>query len=375
MVNDCIRIGLKENITSMRALSPKTYHRLEGYDVLASYRLMVTGQAAGILRNYRKSKRRNPDTRIPYASKAFLTDCYGFKIEGNKLRVPIRKGKQEYVQLNQHTLDTISGKVVNSITFTPSTLSIAYSKEVVEIEPVGAIGMDRNLDNITIADNDGGIQRFALSKATRIKERCRQTRRKFRRNDVRIARSLFAKYGAIQRNRVGWILHNVSASIVRQAKAKKSRIVMENIKGIRRLYRKGNGQGADYRAKLNSWSYFELQRQIEYKAKWEGIPVIYVSARGTSVNCSMCGSRTYPNEQRSLFCPKCNISFDRDENAARNILAKGGLRFGPAGLLGEAVRGNPTRAAILEADRSQPNSRDEGIPESLTEPRPWAWNE
>ena len=110
---------------------------------------------------------------------------------------------------------------------------------------------------------------------------------------------------------------------------------------------------------MNSWSYFELQRQIEYKARWEGLPVFYVAARGTSVNCSTCGSRTYPNEQRTLFCPKCEVSFDRDENAARNILAKGGLRFGPNGLSGEAVKGNPTKTAIPGVDGSQSMSRDD----------------
>jgi putative transposase len=69
---------------------------------------------------------------------------------------------------------------------------------------------------------------------------------------------------------------------VRQAKEKQFGIVMENLKGIRRLYRKGNWQGKDYRARMNTWSYSELQRQIEYKARWEGIPVYYVHASRTS---------------------------------------------------------------------------------------------
>jgi putative transposase len=130
---------------------------------------------------------------------------------------------------------------------------------------------------------------------------------------------------------------------------------MENIRGIRRLYRRGNGQGNDYRARLNSWSFYELQRQIEYKARWEGIPVAYVAARGTSVNCSICGSRTYPNGQRTLHCSRCGISVDRDVNAARNILAKGGgVRFtpdGPPEVRREAVKGNEaTTAPILRAD-------------------------
>jgi len=249
----------------------------------------------------------------------------------------------------------ISGHTPRSLTLTASGLSISLSKEIAEIEPGGAIGIDRNLDNVTLADSDGDILRHDLGKGTEVKARCRETESHFKRNDARIRRVVYGKYGRIQRNRVDWLLHNVSASIVRRAKEKRFGIVMEDIRGIRRLYRKGNGQGNDYRAKLNSWSFYELQRQIEYKAKWEGIPVAYVAARGTSVNCSICGSRTvtYPNERRTLHCPRCDISIDRDVNAARNILAKGGVRFtpdGPPEVRTKAMKGNETTTPILRAD-------------------------
>ncbi len=129
------------------------------------------------------------------------------------------------------------------------------------MEPAGLIGIDRNLDNVTITDSGGNIQKYDLSRATEIKEDCRQAKMGFKRNDYRIRKQVYAKYGRIQRNKVGWILHNTSASIVRQAKEKQLGIVMENLKGIRKLYRKGNGQGKDYRARMNGWSFAELQRQ------------------------------------------------------------------------------------------------------------------
>ena len=249
---------------------------------------------------------------------------------------------------------SISGHTPRSLTLTANGLSISLSKEIAEVEPVGAIGIDRNLDNVTTADSDGSTLRHDLGRATEIKARCRETKSHFKRNDARIRRVVYGKYGRIQRNRVNSLLHNVSASIVKRAKKKRFGIVMEEIKGIHRLYRKGNGQGTNYRARLNSWSFYELQRQIEYKARWEGIPVAYVAARGTSVNCSKCGSRTYPNGRRTLFCPKCDVSVDRDVNAARNILAKGrGVKFtpdGPPGARVEAVKGNEMTTPILRAD-------------------------
>ncbi len=256
----------------------------------------------------------------------------------------MRKGEYEYISLTKYTLEGLSNPsyTIRSVSLTGHTISIAFSKETVEMEPAGAIGIDRNLDNITTADSEGNVRRFDLSRVSEIKAKCRETKSHFKRNDVRIRGRIFEKYGTIQRNRVQWILHNTSSSIIRQAKERRQAIIMENIKGIRKLYRRGNGQGNVYRARLNSWSFYELQRQIEYKAKWEGIPVDYLDARGTSAMCAKCGCKTMqnPNAHRLLYCPNCRISMDRDVNAARNILAKGGVRFTPSGLASEAVNGN-----------------------------------
>ena len=144
----------------------------------------------------------------------------------------------------------------------------------------------------------------------------------------------------------------MSKRIVENAKTKRYGIVMERLTGIRRLYRKGNGQSRNYRARMNSWSYGELQRQIEYKARWEGVKVIYVPARNTSKRCSICGYKTLESTQRQLWCPKCGTILDRDENAARN-LAAGGLRFSPDGPPGEAMveeREPENATPILKAD-------------------------
>ncbi|MGA2790933.1 MAG: zinc ribbon domain-containing protein [Candidatus Bathyarchaeia archaeon] len=125
---------------------------------------------------------------------------------------------------------------------------------------------------------------------------------------------------------------------------------MERLTGLRKLYQRGNRQGRRYRGRMNSWSYAELQRQIEYKARWEGLPVIYVHPPGTSAKCSICGSRMArtPEENRTLRCPSCGASVDRDVNAARNILARG-MRFAPIAL--------PVEAMVQEPAVGNPESR------------------
>lgn len=340
MVNDCIRIGIKENITSMKQLSLKTYHTLKTYDISTRYRLTAISSASGMLRNYRKSLRKNPNTKTPYATKLRLIDCYGFRIQGKRVRLTLRDHEYIYIVLDNHTLQVLSepNYIPKSICLSIDSLSITYSKEVApRTEPKGFIGIDRNIDNITTCTTNGQLQLHNLSDATRIKSTYREVKSHFTRNDVRIKKQISQKYGKKQTNKISQILHHVSKAIVQEAKINRFGIIMENLKGIRKLYRKGNGQGRNYRAKLNGWSFYELQRQIEYKAKWEGIPVMYIPPQKTSSTCSICGSRITECVERKVWCQNCKTLVDRDVNAARNILAKGGLRFGPYGQQGEAM--------------------------------------
>jgi putative transposase len=362
MVNDCIRIGLAGNVTSMKAISGKAYHELAGYDVPTYYRLTAISKAAGILQNYRQTLRKHPGAKKPYAAKLMLTDCYAFKVFKGELRLPIRAREYVYIPLNAYTLRSIESYDVRSVCLTASAASLTFSKEVVQVEPVGLIGIDRNLDNVTTADSGGSIQKYDLSRATDIKENCRQAKRGFKRNDCRVMKQLYSKYGRIQKNKVGWILHNTSAGIVKEAKERRFGIVMEDIRGIRKLYRRGNWQGRDYRARMNGWSYAGLQRQLEYKARWEGIPVFYVNPSKTSSTCATCGCNIVECAGRRVYCPHCGRLVDTDENGALNIVGAG-LRFSLKGVAGEARKGNPEEQkeqVIPGADATQlthhPNS-------------------
>src|SRR5438552_2284073 len=92
MVNDCVRIGIRENLTSMKSLSVKAYHQLSAYDIPTYYRLTAISRAAGILRNYRRELKRNLSARVPYVTRPALTDCYGFRVIHRLVRLSIRKG-------------------------------------------------------------------------------------------------------------------------------------------------------------------------------------------------------------------------------------------------------------------------------------------
>lgn len=63
---------------------------------------------------------------------------------------------------------------------------------------------------------------------------------------------------------------------------------------------------------------------LSSKAESAGVTVVKVDPKGTTQECSGCG-KVVPKtlRDRKHDCPHCGLSLDRDENAARNILARG----------------------------------------------------
>jgi putative transposase len=365
MVNDSIRIGLLNDVFSLRKLSLLSYNQLAQYDSPSYYKLCAISRAAGILAARKKSVQRGYATKTPYAVRPQLVSCYGFKIENGDLRIPVSRGKRFSIPLTNHVLDVISqpGVKVRSFTLTQNRLSLCIARDVPTVNCASTVGVDRNLRNLTVG-NDDQTSHYDLSKTVRIASTTLRIVASFTRDDDRIRTGLASRYGQRRTARTGHILHNATKTIVAVAVQQRTAIVLENIEGIRSLYRKGNGQGRKYRGRMNSWSFGEAQRQIEYKARWVGLPVIRLSrreTRGSSVSCPRCGERLQSDKRlgRKLWCGNCRIVMDRDQVAAVNLARRGRVRFARSrppilseaqGGAGEAMKGNPTLTVIPGVD-------------------------
>ncbi|MEM3065443.1 MAG: transposase [Candidatus Nitrosotenuis sp.] len=361
MVNHCIRIGLENNCSTMKKLSMLSYHQLENYPIQSKYKLTAISQAAGRLAQMKKDIKRGRKATSPFVRKPYLVSCYGFKINGMLLSFPISGRNYANILLNRHTEKILSNKTLEprSFTITPTALSISVRKQVKEIKPESVIGIDRNLRNITISTPTQPIM-YRTNKILSIKENSQFVKASFRRNDRRVKNRFYTKIRGRQTRRVNQYLHKISKDIIQKAKETKSAIILEDLKGIRKLYKKGNGQGNNFRRKLNSWSFYEFQRQVEYKAAWEGIPVCYIDPKRTSKLCPVCGGSLQEDRQhrRKLWCSNCGRSMDRDVVASMNIAYKGWARFiHPGGLPNEVMKGNMSPIAqgtlILRVDGSK----------------------
>jgi len=352
MINDCIRIGLENNCTTPKKLSLLSYHKLKNYDILSYYKLNAISQACGRLAQRKKDIKNGKNPKPPYVEKPFLVSCYGFKINGILLSFPVRNREFVNILLNNHTAKIISDTSikVRSFTITPTSLSLSIQKEVEPIKPEKAIGIDRNLRNVTFG-NDDKVILVNTAELLKIKENYAYVKSTFTRNDHRIGKQIAGRLGIRQARRIQQRIHKISKSLVEYSKKQKAMIIFEDLKGIRKLYRKGNGQGRKFRRKLNSQSNYELERQTIYKANWEGVPVGHINPRGTSKLCPRCGGLLQEDKQRrrDLWCGICGKWQDRDVVAAMNISRKGLVRLtNPQGGTHEAMRGNLNPDSVQE---------------------------
>jgi putative transposase len=115
-------------------------------------------------------------------------------------------------------------------------------------------------------------------------------------------------------NKIKDLNHKISRAIVDEAAQQACGIKMERLSDIRATAR----QSRSSRPSLHSWSFYQLQTMIEYKAKLRGVPVVYVDPAFTSQQCSRCGLLGIRNG-KGFTCPQCGHVDHADVNASFNI--------------------------------------------------------
>src|SRR5206468_7887509 len=182
-------------------------------------------------------------TRTPYAVRQQLVSCYRFRVKNIGLEIPIARGRHISIPLTRHTLDIISQPrvKVRSFTLTRNRLSLCISREVAPVECVSTVGVDRNLRNLTVG-NDQETRHYDLSETVRIASTTIRIVASLKRDDARIRTGIASKYGMRRTARTDHLLHTATKTVVAAAVQQRQAIVLENIQGIRCLYRKGNGQ-------------------------------------------------------------------------------------------------------------------------------------
>jgi putative transposase len=189
--------------------------------------------------------------------------------------------------------------------------------DLIDVE--GVLGIDLGITNIA-TDSDGTI--YSGSTVKSIRYRHRRLRNKLQKKGTLSAKRRLRMLAGQETRFAKDVNHTISKRIVREAQRTKRAIALENLKGIRMRVRARKSQ----RTVLHSWSFFQLQANIVYKAALAGIPVVLIDPRNTSRTCPDCGHIAKANRrtQAAFKCVQCGCAGHADTIAAGNISVRGG---------------------------------------------------
>jgi putative transposase len=193
--------------------------------------------------------------------------------------------------------------------------------EVEERDPLDVddvLGIDLGVTNIAV-DSDGTIHSGTTVKSVRYRHR--RLRNKLQRKGTLSAKRRLRHLAGQEARFAKDVNHTISKRIVREAQRTKRGIALENLKHIRTRVRARKSQ----RTVLHSWSFFQLQAFIAYKAALCGVPVHRVDPRNTSRRCPACGHTDKANrpKQATFRCTSCGCAGHADVIAAQNIRVLG----------------------------------------------------
>jgi IS605 OrfB family transposase len=369
-VNNAIRAGLQTRVTSRNSLARLAYKnfREEHPEIYSQHVVSALGVAAGILKNYRRLKRKGSVRNTPYVRRSMMmaeNQAYKLDRKNGVIDLPIKAGCHVRLGLvvseyHRRYLDDAT-LTLGSLTILPDRVIIAFRKENPKAYvPESVVVLDtneRSLDGVFVRNDEGITVKADYRDVAIIQQRHHDRRRRLQRkksNDCRMVRSLCRREGTREHHRVDHRMHQVANAVLSFAERQRSAVVIEDLKGIRQ---KGD---RNLNRRLSMWPRRKLHQIIEYKAAWKGIPVVKVDPRYSSRKCSICG-RIQDSRMGTEFRCECGWHLDRHINASLNLLqtavskgleVAGGLRFDPGAFQHDVmmILYEPAMAA-----RSEPN--------------------
>ena len=267
--------------------------------------------------NYPKFKsKKNPNKSY---TTNFTNNNIAVDFDNNIIKLP----KLGLVKAKVHR--KINGRIINATVSITKTnkyyIAITTEEEIEPLKEVNkVVGIDLGIKDLCITSEGEKIENIKVLQKyeTNIKKLQRQLSKKQKggKNYNKTKRKIALYYEKIKNIRNDY-LHKVTTRIINENQV----IITEN------LYVKSMMQDSHIAKNIADVSWRELTRQLSYKANWYGRTYIRVDKYyASSQTCHICGyknSKVKDLSVRNWICPKCNITHNRDENAAINILYKG----------------------------------------------------
>lgn len=185
------------------------------------------------------------------------------------------------------------------------------------------VGIDRGL-RFLVTTYDGSQTKFISGKnVVKTREKFAKTRQNLQKHNTRYSRRRLKRIGQRENSWMTHINHTISKALVNTYGAN-TVFVLEDLKGVsfdtKNLYRTKQGK-----RELTSWSFYQLEEFLTYKAESIGSKVIKVSPRYTSQRCPKCGiiDKTQRKHNKHEYQCLCGYHSNDDRVGAMNIYQLG----------------------------------------------------
>jgi len=195
-------------------------------------------------------------------------------------------------------------------------LHISFELEIPDTPQNGSIyGLDRGISKLAVVSNN---KFFGGGKLKQVVKKYGKIRSKLQKSGSKSAKRHLRRISGKEKRFRADINHCISKEIISSLKSGDT-LVLEKLTGIRK-----NKVRKKVRTMLNSWSFFQLEQFLIYKAAEKGVHITFINPAYTSQMCSKCGhtDKFSRKDQANFCCTSCGFRLNADLNASRNIRNK-----------------------------------------------------
>ena len=287
--------------------------------VIAKYKSILETQKEWIKPEFRKPQydlvwNRDYDLREDYFSVNTL--------EG-RVKLPyISKGMTKYFNKEEYKFGT--AKLVKKQGKYYLHISVNFLVEESKLSDIcNVVGIDRGINFVVATYDSNNKSGFVSGKKIKQKRaKYSKTRNELQKRGTASARRRLKAIGNKENRWMQDVNHCVSKALVENS-PKHTLFVLEDLTGIRKATEQVR---LKYRYFCVSWSFYDLEQKLIYKAKKKQCTVIKVNPRYTSQCCPKCGHTEKSNRDKKLHlftCKECGYKSNDDRIGAMNLYNMG----------------------------------------------------
>ena len=325
-LNYSIKVIIENKLLSLSKAHKLLYNVLkERYGLPSKIAIDCYREAIAIA----KSWLRNPNIgKIPRAKtpRLWLSHKYSYRVKDNyveiiggyELRIIGWDRRYDKYQNREARLTYKDGKMFLMIT--------KGTPKPSKYTPKGILAVDVNEKHIVVGNSHFEyIFETAIEKALYYKQLAENLKKKYsspkynawlRRRGIRKKIRYFHRKA---RNIIEDCAKKISHKITILAKHYQYAIAREDLTNLIESLKK---LPKEYRVGLIILSYRRLKHWIDWQCEKNGVPIIVIDPKGTSITCPICNSKLVKNGYRKMICLKCRFEADRDIVAVQNIERK-----------------------------------------------------